>query len=159
MARPSPHLSSAGARGISLIAYYMKTCVEPKFSAIVNGHSVKIAGKTQPFLTSRATSFDIDLNDIDVPFYFQYVPVKMHFKLTEARLDTRLQLNFMMHQEKTPELRLTGQAALRNVTVDDLQGNKILRLPALRVAIASVEPFIPNVHLLRSKWVDDVSGT
>ena len=132
---------------VSNIAYYMKNYVEPKFSAIVNGHSVEIAGKTQPFLTSRATSFDIDLKDIDVPFYLQYVPVKMNFKLTEARLDTKLQLNFMMHQEKSPELRLTGQAALRNVTVDDLQGNKILRLPALRVNIASVEPFIPNVHL------------
>ena len=134
---------------VSNIAYYMNNYVEPNISAIVNGHSVAIAGKTQPFLTSRATSFDIDMKDIDVPFYLQYVPMKMNFTLTEARLDTKLQLNFIMHQEKSPQLHLTGQAALKKkkVTVDDLQGNKILRLPALRVNIASVEPFIPRVHL------------
>ena len=71
----------------------------------------------------------------------------MNFKLTEARLDTKIQLNFIMHQDKSPELKLTGQAALRKVTLDDLQGNKILRLPALTVNLASIEPFIPKIHL------------
>ena len=47
----------------------MKNYVEPKFSAIVNGHTITATGKTQPFLTSRETSFDIDMKDIDVPFY------------------------------------------------------------------------------------------
>ncbi|KAF0159528.1 MAG: hypothetical protein FD159_469 [Syntrophaceae bacterium] len=132
---------------VSNIDYYMKNYVEPKFSAIVNGHTFAVAGKTQPFLTSRETLFDIEIKDIDVPFYLQYVPVKMNFKLTEARLDTKIQLNFIMHKDKSPELKLTGQAALRKVTLDDLQGNKILRLPALTVNLASVEPFVPKVHL------------
>jgi len=132
---------------VSNIDYYMKNYVEPKFSAIVNDHTVYIAGKTQPFLTSRETRFDIDIKDVDVPFYLQYVPVKMNFKLTEARLDTKIQLNFIVHEDKSPELKLTGQAVLRKVTLDDLQGNKILRLPALTVNIASVEPFTPSVHL------------
>ena len=132
---------------VSNIDYYMKNYVEPNFSAIVNGHTVSAAGKTQPFLTSRETSFDIDIKDIDVPFYLQYVPVKMNFKLTEARLDSKIKLNFIMHKDKSPELKLTGQAALRKVTLDDLQGNKILRLPALTVNLASIEPFVPKVHL------------
>lgn len=132
---------------VSNIDYYMKNYVEPKFSAIVNGHTFAVAGKTQPFLTSRETLFDIEIKDIDVPFYLQYVPMKMNFKLTEARLDTRIQLNFIMFKDKSPELKLTGQAALRKVTLDDLQGNKVLRLPALTVNLASVEPFVPRVHL------------
>lgn len=132
---------------ISNIQYYMKNYVEPKFSAVVNGNAVAINGKTQPFLTSRATRFDIDMKDIDVPYYLQYVPVKMNFKLSEARLDTNIQLNFIMHQNQSSELKLTGQAALRNVNLDDLQGNKILRLPALRVGLASVEPLTPDIHL------------
>ncbi len=134
---------------VSDIDYYMKNYVEPKFSAIVNGQTVYAAGKTQPFRASRETSFDIDIKDIDVPFYLQYVPVKMNFKLTEARLDTRIQLNFIIHEGKSPELKLTGQAVLRKVTLDDLQGNKILRLPALTVNLVSVEPFIPKVHLAK----------
>ena len=38
---------------VSNIDYYMKHYVEPKFSAVVNGHAVAVSGKTQPFLTSR----------------------------------------------------------------------------------------------------------
>ncbi|MEE9911772.1 MAG: DUF748 domain-containing protein [Deltaproteobacteria bacterium] len=132
---------------VSNIAYYMKNYVEPKFSAVVNGHTIAAAGKTQPFQTSRESRFDIDIKNIDVPFYLQYVPVKMNFKLAEARLDMKVQLNFIMYENKSPELKLTGEAALTKVALDDLQGNKILRLPALRVNLASVEPFVPRVHL------------
>ncbi len=132
---------------VSNIAYYLKNYVEPSFSAVVNGHAVAVAGKTQPFLTSRATHFMIDLKDVDIPFYLQYVPVKMNFKLAEARLGANIQLSFIVHENKSPELKLSGQAALTKIAVDDLQGNALLRLPALRVNLTSVEPFVPSVHL------------
>ena len=132
---------------ISNIDYYMKNHVEPYFSAVMNGHTVVLTGKTQPFLPSRSTSLDIDVKNIDVPFYLQYVPVKMNFKLAEARLDARLQLNFIMPEKKSPHLQITGQAALRKLALDDLRGSKILRIPSLTVNLASVEPLVPHVHL------------
>ncbi len=132
---------------ISNIEHYLKSYVEPKFSAVINGHAVAIAGKTQPFLSSRATSVDIDMKDIDIPYYLQYVPVRMNFKLTSAHLDTHLKIQFMMYQDKSPTLQITGNASFRKVALDDLQGNKLLRLPALTVNLASVEPLIPKVHL------------
>ncbi|MHB8137387.1 MAG: DUF748 domain-containing protein [Smithellaceae bacterium] len=131
----------------SNIDYYMKNYVQPRFSAFVNGHGVAIGGKTKPFLTSRDTSLIIDMKNIDVPYYLQYVPVKMNFKLTDARLDTNIHVNFIMPRDKSPELKLTGHAILRKLNLDDLQGNKILRLPVLKVNLASIEPFTPKVHL------------
>jgi uncharacterized protein involved in outer membrane biogenesis/flagellar motor protein MotB len=132
---------------VSNIDYYMKNYVQPRFSAFVNGHGVAIGGKTKPFLTSRETSLIIDMKNIDVPYYLQYVPVKMNFKLTGARLDTNIHVNFIMPKDKSPELKLTGHAILRKLNLDDLQGNNILRLPALKVNLASIEPFKPSVHL------------
>jgi len=132
---------------VSNIDYYMKHYVQPKFSAVVNGHTVSVAGKTQPFQASRESLLDIDILDIDVPFYLQYAPVKMNFKLTRALMDIRLQLHFVMPQEKAPELKLTGRADLKNVAVDDPRGNKILRLPSMAVKLASVRPLVPRVHL------------
>ncbi len=132
---------------VSNIDYYMKHYVQPKFSAVVNGHTVSVAGKTQPFQASRESLLDIDIRDIDVPFYLQYAPVKMNFKLTRALMDIRLQLHFVMPQEKAPELKLTGRADLKNVAVDDPRGNKILRLPSMAVKLASVRPLVPRVHL------------
>lgn len=132
---------------ISNIEYYVKSYVEPKFSAVVNGHTLAAAGKTMPFESSRATTFDINLTDVDVPYYLQYVPLRLNFKLTSARLDAHLKINFLMNQDQSTALTITGNTALKNVALDDLQGNKILRLPALTVNLASIEPFIPRVHL------------
>ncbi len=132
---------------VSNIDYYMKHYVEPKFSAVVNGHAVAVSGKTQPFLTSRESLLEIDIRDIDVPFYLQYVPVRMNFTIREARLDAMLQLHFLMPEGKSPQLKLTGRTVLKNLALDDLQKNKLLRLPSLSVELASVEPFAPAVHL------------
>ena len=134
---------------LSNIDYYMKNYAEPRFSAVVNGDAVAIGGKTKPFTTSRETTFNIDLKNIDVPYYLQYVPIKMNFKLTQARLDTDIELGFTAHADRPPSLNLTGHAALKDVALDDLHGNKILRLPSLRVDLAGVEPLIPKIHLSR----------
>ena len=132
---------------VSNIDHYMKHYVEPRFSAVVNGDAVSITGKTKPLHPSRESLLDIDIRNIDVPFYLQYVPVKMNFKLTQALLDIRLQVHFIMPEKQAPELKLTGRADLKKVALDDLRGSKILRLPVLSVNLASVQPLVPKVHL------------
>jgi len=134
---------------LSNIDYYMKNYSEPRFSAVVNGDAVSIAGKTKPFAASRDTTFSITLKDIDVPYYLQYVPVKMNFNLTQARLDTDIELHFIAHRDGPPSLRLTGHTGLRNVAMDDLRGKKIIRLPAVRMEMANVEPLAAKIHLSR----------
>jgi len=134
---------------LSNIDYYMKNYSEPMFSAVVNGDAVTIGGKTKPFAASRDTIFSIDLKDIDLPHYLQYVPVKINFKLVEARLDTDIELHFTAHRDGPPSFILTGRAGLRDVAMDDLRGNKILRLPALRVELGKAEPLASKIHLSR----------
>ena len=132
---------------ISNIEYYMKQYVEPQFSAVVNGHTILATGQTQPFITSRDTRFDLDIQDIDLPHYLEYLPVKMNFKMTSARLDTKLGIHFIMHDNQSPELTVTGSAALKKVALDDLQGNKLLRLESLHVDITEIRPLALDVHL------------
>jgi hypothetical protein len=132
---------------ISNIEHYVNDYVEPRFSATINGNPYQLTGKTKPFLSSREMSFDVDIRDIDIPYYLNYVPVKMNFKLTSARLDTKMKIDFIMHKDKPPSIRLSGNVALNKVALDDRLNNKILRLPALNVVLASVEPLIPDIHL------------
>ena len=132
---------------VSNIEQDVKTYVEPKFSATINGDPVRATGKTMLFESSHATIFDIDLTDVDIPHYLQYLPVRLNFRLASATLDTHLRMTFMTHPDRNPDLSLTGQAALKKVALDDLQGKKLLRLPSVKVDIASLEPFVPNVHL------------
>jgi hypothetical protein len=131
----------------SNIEYYLKEYIKPKFSAMINDNKFELAGKTQPFLKSRATSFNLNVQDLDIPFYLKYVPVKMNFKLDSARLDTKMKLDFVMYQDRSPSLALSGNATLRKITLNDLHNNKILHLPSLSINMTSVEPLVPNIHL------------
>ena len=132
---------------ISNIEYYLQEYVVPKFSAIVNDDKFELAGKTQPFLTSRATSFDLNVQDLDIPFYLNYVPAKTNFKLNSALLDTKMKLNFVMYKDKSPSLVLSGNATFKKIILDDLQKNKILHIPYLSINMTSVEPLVPDIHL------------
>ncbi|MFZ2399709.1 MAG: DUF748 domain-containing protein [Smithella sp.] len=132
---------------VSNIEYYLQEYVVPKFSAIVNDDKFELTGKTQPFLTSRATSFDLNVQDLDIPFYLNYVPAKMNFKLNSALLDTKMKLNFVMYKDKSPSLVLSGNATFKKIILDDLQKNKILHMPYLSINMTSVEPLVPDIHL------------
>jgi uncharacterized protein involved in outer membrane biogenesis len=134
---------------ISNMEYYMKQYVEPQFSAVVNGHSILAKGQTQPFITSRDTRFDLDIQDIDLPHYLEYLPVKMNFKLTSARLDTKLGIHFIRHDNQSPALTVTGGTTLKKVVLDDLQGNKLLRLESLRIDITKIRPLALDIHLAK----------
>lgn len=132
---------------LSNIDYYLKEYVEPAFSASINGKSVKATGQTRPFADSRETSLTISLQDIDVAHYLEYVPLKLNFSLPSALFDADLDIHFLMHPDRPPELSITGNAALKHVALDDPQKRKLLRLDALRVGIASIKPLVRFVHL------------
>ncbi|ESP62602.1 putative exported protein [Smithella sp. ME-1] len=132
---------------VSNIQYYLNEYVVPKFSAVINDNKFELVGKAQPFLTSRATSFDINIRDLDIPFYLQYSPVKLNFKLKSALLDTKMKLNFVMYKDKSPSLALSGNATFKKVLLNDAQNHKILHLPYLNITMTSVEPLVPDIHL------------
>ncbi len=132
---------------VSNIENMAKNYVEPNFSAKINGHNFELTGKTKPFLDSRETIFDLNIADLDIPFYLKYVPLKINFNLKSARLDTKLKLNFNMQQGKDPAVKISGDVALRKIILDDLKNNKILRLPELKISIAAAEPLNSRIHL------------
>ncbi|HUH66421.1 MAG TPA: DUF748 domain-containing protein, partial [Syntrophales bacterium] len=134
---------------VSDIGHYVEDYVEPRFSAKINGNPYELVGKTKPFIDSRETSFELDIRDVDIPFYLNYIPVKLNCKLTSARLDLKMNINFIMHKDKPPSVKLAGDIALTKIALDDRQNKKILRVPALKVSLASVEPLVPDIHLSR----------
>ena len=134
---------------VSNIEHHARSYVEPQFSAIINGDPFELKGKTKPFQDSRETSFDLEISDLDIPFYLKYVPVKMNFNLKSAFLDSRLKINFIMRKGKEPAVKISGDVGLRKIVLDDLQNKNILSLPQLNIAIAAAEPLNSDIHLAR----------
>jgi hypothetical protein len=132
---------------LSNYPYYVETYVQPSFSAKINGTPYTIQGKTKPFADSRESSFDVNINDLDIPYYLAYAPMKMNFKIVSAFLDTELRISFIEAKDKKPSVTVTGNVSLKKIAVDDGQKKPLLRLPLFGISIAPSEPLTRIIHL------------
>ncbi|MBU1571555.1 MAG: DUF748 domain-containing protein, partial [Proteobacteria bacterium] len=131
----------------SNILYYIDTDVQPEFSAKINGTPYAIQGKTKPYADSLETSFDIDIKDLDIPYYLAYIPVKMNFQIVSASLDTNAKISFVQSQNGKASLKVAGDVSLKKIVIDDANKKPLLRLPMFEVSIAESEPLSQRIHL------------
>jgi uncharacterized protein involved in outer membrane biogenesis len=135
---------------ISNIRYYVeKTYVQPRFSALVNGDSFTMEGKTKPFTDSLETEFDININDLDLADYLGYVPAHKKFKLLSGALDFTGKLSYILHEDKGPDLVLTGKMTLRDIDLADESSKSLWKVNKTEFEIASLKPFDASIHLSR----------
>ena len=80
--------------------------VQPLLSAKVNGTPYELRGKTKPFADSLETVFDIEFQDLDLPFYLAYVPFKMNFRVPSAYLDAKAKITFLRSKDKAPSVTI-----------------------------------------------------
>jgi uncharacterized protein involved in outer membrane biogenesis len=136
-----------GVPSLSNIPSYVERYVRPMLSAKINGTPYTLEGKTKPFADSLETSFDINIKDLDIPYYLAYFPMKMNFKIVTAFLDTQAKVSFIQSKDQAPSLTMEGNVFLKKITVNDLQNKPILRLPQFEISIASSEPLAKKIHL------------
>ena len=132
---------------LSNIPSYIERFVRPYFSAKINDTSYVLEGTTKPFADSRETSFDINIKDLDIPYYLGYAPMKMNFKIVSALLDVQTKLSFIETKDKKPSITVSGNVSLKKLAVDDGTNKPLLRLPMLDIVIAPSEPITKVIHL------------
>ena len=54
---------------LSNIPSYVQRYVRPHFSAKIDGALYALQGKTKPFADSLETSIDVNIKDINIPYY------------------------------------------------------------------------------------------
>jgi hypothetical protein len=136
-----------GVPFLSNIPSYIQRFVQPHFSAKINDTPYVLEGTTKPFADSLETSFDINIKDLDIPYYLAYAPMKMNFKIVSAYLDTQTKLSFIQAKGKKPSITVSGNVSLKKVAVDDGKNKPLLRLPLLDIFIAPSEPISKIIHL------------
>ena len=102
---------------LSNIPSKVEITTQPVFEAKVNGAPFALHGKTKPFSETRETTLDLNLSDVDIPFYLAYVPGDVPSKVTSALLDAKLVFAFTQPVKGDPALVVSGTAALRRVAV------------------------------------------
>lgn len=123
---------------LSNLPYYVESYVEPAFSADVNGTPLALGGKTRPFSDARETSFTLDTHDIEIPYYLEYSPVPLKFKVPSGAIDAKLALSFTQRKGTPPKVELKGAVALKKFRIADLRDEPVLSVPRLDIPIVSV---------------------
>jgi hypothetical protein len=132
---------------ISNIGHYIDTFVQPAFSAKINETPYILKGETKPFADSHETTFDVIINDLNIPYYLAYVPLKMNFKILSGYVDAKTKVSFVQYRDRKPSLTVTGDVAFKKIVADDESNNPLLRLPLLNLALATTEPIAQKIHL------------
>ncbi|HTR45180.1 MAG TPA: DUF748 domain-containing protein, partial [Thermodesulfovibrionales bacterium] len=134
---------------LSNLSYYVESYVQPSFEAKVNNEPVSFKGMSKPFANSHETSFDVNMKDVDIPYYLAYVPFRMNFKVSSASLNTKAMFYFTQYRDKPPTIAIEGDIDFRKVAIADRKGNPLIKFPLLAISIASAEVTSRKVHLSR----------
>jgi uncharacterized protein involved in outer membrane biogenesis len=134
---------------LSSLPSQVQVFVEPLLSAKVNGTPFSFQGKARPFAEPREAVLDLQLKELDLTRYIEYLPFKPHFKVPSARFDMQLRASFVQPSDKAPVLKLDGSAALRALRVTSTEGKPLLKLPELTLELRDTEVFGERIALSR----------
>lgn len=124
---------------LSNLPYYVDRYVHPSFSAVVNGDKVSLKGRSKPFSDTRETVFDVNVADLNIPFYLEYVPFRLDYEIPSAFLDVKSVVTFSYPEGGPPALRVEGEVTLREVRVRGKDKQPMLHLPMIKATISPSE--------------------
>ena len=134
---------------ISSLPSYVDTFVEPYLNAKVNGSSLSLKGKVRPFAESKETVLNIDVADIDLPQYLEYLPFEPRFKLRSGKLNIKMQASFRQRRDQAPALVLTGGTSLKSVVITQLDGKPMVKLPELAITLGEMSVLDGNFDIAK----------
>ncbi len=128
---------------ISNFPYQLDTYIHPRFSAVINGSPIKMIGEATLGGRSedgRQTLLSCDLNDIDIPLYFDYLPVSLPIDVSQGRANGELQISFSPDQEKGSKLKIQFSFTATDLALESRNSKLSLKVPTAKFE-GSLEPF------------------
>ena len=124
---------------VSSMAYAVESFVEPVLAAKIDGAPLLVKGRSKPFASSLESEVAIDLDDLQLAQYVDYLPFKLPIKVLSGALDSTLKLTFRQEKDKPSTLILSGTTAVKQLAVKDTSGAPLLSLKTLDLSIASAD--------------------
>ncbi|MFA5242121.1 MAG: DUF748 domain-containing protein [Sulfuricella sp.] len=132
---------------LSNLAYQAEIYVQPDFSARINGSALHLAGKMKPFSKNHESVVALELANLDVARYFEYIPLQQKIAVPSAFLDAKLNISFAQPPEQPPAITLSGTAALRDAVVMQGREKALARFSLLAVELLSADLLHRKVRL------------
>jgi len=132
---------------ISNLVHHVNTVVRPYFSAKINDDQYEIKGDVKPFAETREAYIDINIQDLDLPKYLSYSPVKLNFKLLSGSLDIASKVSFIDYKDKPSSIVISGNVAIRQLFCNDLKNKPLFKLPGIEIDVRSIEPLQKDIKM------------
>jgi uncharacterized protein involved in outer membrane biogenesis len=124
-----------GVPFISSLPSYADIFVKPAFAAVVNGTPLDIKGETKPFTDSRESVIQVNIDNLQIPKYLEYSPVKLDFTVPTGRIDGKLTASFKAGKAQDSVLAIAADLALRDLVMQEKNGAPLLNVPTLDLDI------------------------
>lgn len=125
---------------VSSLPNSVEIFVEPAFSASLNGAPVAVQGRSKPFSATQESELAVDLREVQLAPYLDYLPLRLPIQLVSGAVDGELKLVFRRGEDDHPSLGLSGSATLRDLSVKDTAGAPLLSLKQLHVVLSRIDP-------------------
>lgn len=145
---------------ISNLPYETTIFVTPDFAARVNGSAIELTGKAQPFSNTREAAVELDVADLDLPTYIDFVPVQLRFKVAAGKLAAKLALSFKAATQDdkghttSRMLNVSGHVGVNDLRLTDRTDREALTARSIDVDIAKLDPLQGDVALQRVAIAD-----
>ena len=107
-----------------------KDFTEPVFSAVVNGDTVEMQGRTLPFDETLRTEFQVGAMNLNLSRYWDYLPVKTPLVLESGTFTSNMSVVFETKDGFT-SLFLAGGGTLKDMVLTAGKDNKVLGIKGL----------------------------
>ncbi len=125
---------------ISNFGYETDSYIHPRFSAIINGSPVSLSGEASFGGGERQTQLSIDVNDIDMPIYFDYLPLTLPVDINKGTANGFLHLTFSPQEKQGSRFKLRFNLETTDLGLVSRDANMSLVIPEARLE-GSLEPF------------------
>ena len=123
------------------------TSAEIGVTAMFNNSEVILKCDSKPFSESVKSVVELSIKDIDLPFYYDYVPMDYDVKLVGGQMDMETNLSFKLSKKKGPDVSVSGNISFEGLSVIDGTKNPIADMKYLNLDIAPSNIMNGNIHL------------
>ncbi|MFO7837919.1 MAG: DUF748 domain-containing protein, partial [Desulfosalsimonadaceae bacterium] len=125
----------------------IETYAKPALKGSFNNTCVQVDAAAKPFAESMKTELNISLQDLQLPYYFVYVPVPMGFSVTDGSLDLNPAIHFQKGENGRIRLSVSGTAEIRGLVLEDKASSEIFSVPQIHAEMAPSEPLEGKIRI------------
>lgn len=108
------------------------TLIQPQFSAVINGSPIEFSGDTNLTDKGIEAKLRLQLDNIDLPNYLNYLPTHPGFNINTGTASGTLDLVLLSPPDAKPQLDIKGNGKLSNIQFRDKQGH-LTTLPEVTI--------------------------